>query len=133
VHARPRTYFDVGSYGVVDFLYESLKTRIFRAVKGNQRFVVKALYSDVPTVAELHKIRHEYAVLKDLNIDGVAKVVQLESFGSGLALVLEDFDGITLREVWISLCGVCGRIQCVFLTQLCTTCSHIRRCCTRGA
>lgn len=117
MHARQRTYFDVGSYGVVEFLYESLKTRIFRAVKGNQRFVIKALYSDVPTVAELHKIRHEYAVLKDLNIDGVVKVVQLESFGSGLALVLEDFDGITLREVWISLflvwC-VCGVINVFF-------------------
>ncbi len=113
---------------MVEFLYESLKTRIFRAVKGNQRFVIKALYSDVPTVAELHKIRHEYAVLKDLNIDGVVKVVQLESFGSGLALVLEDFDGITLREVWISLCVVCGvcgvvcGVWCVVCGVWCVVC-----------
>jgi hypothetical protein len=94
----------VGSYGVVEIVYESLKTRIFRAVKGGERFIIKALYSDVPTMAELHKIRHEYAVLRDLEIDGVVRAVELENFGSGLALVLEDFDGCTLREVRVRLC-----------------------------
>lgn len=62
--------------------------------------MIKTVKSDSPTPADLASLRHEYAVLKDLHIDGVVQAVQLESFDSGLALVLADFeDGRTLRQV----------------------------------
>ncbi len=62
--------------------------------------MIKTVKSDSPTPADLASLRHEYDVLKDLHIDGVVQAVQLESFDSGLALVLADFeDGRTLRQV----------------------------------
>jgi serine/threonine protein kinase len=69
-------------------------------VKGDRKYVLKTVKSKSPTPEDLAGLRHEYAVLKDLHIDGVVQAVQLESFGSGLALVMADFEnGRTLRQV----------------------------------
>jgi hypothetical protein len=97
---RPRSNFTIGSYTVTELVYESKRTRIYRAVKGSDKYVLKTVKSDSPSPEDLASLRHEYAVLKDIHIDGVVRAVQLESFGNGLALVLVDFEnGLTLRQV----------------------------------
>jgi predicted ATPase/serine/threonine protein kinase len=63
-----------------------------------ETFIIKTVQKDRPTVQDLAPLRHEYKVLKDLNVEGVIKAVALESFGNGLALVLSDFEGQTLDK-----------------------------------
>ncbi len=114
--------FNIGPYKVVDLIYESKKTRIYKAIldsttpssssslslsssqsslggevenrdKEQQGFIVKTVRVDAPTIEELARLRHEFTILKDLYIEGVVEAVGLESYGNGLALILRDFEG----------------------------------------
>lgn len=90
----------IGGYTVTALIYESTKTRIYRAVRDGGRYVLKTVKASSPTTADLAGLRHEYAVLKDLKIEGVVKAIELVSFENGLVLVLESFEnGQTLRQV----------------------------------
>jgi hypothetical protein len=89
---------NVGSFTITDLIHESQKTRIYHAVNAAGKYILKTVRS--PTPADQASLRHEYAVLKDLQIDGVVRAIQLASFGGSLALVLADFEnGLALRQV----------------------------------
>jgi predicted ATPase len=65
-----------------------------------ETFIVKTVKKEWPSVEDLASLRHEFKILRELtNVDGVIKAVSLESFGNGLALVLSDFEGVTLSNL----------------------------------
>ncbi|MFY0533810.1 serine/threonine protein kinase [Nannocystis pusilla] len=47
----------------------------------------------------MRQLRREYVTLRELDVPGVVQVYSLESYGNGLALVMEDDGGVPLSDV----------------------------------
>ncbi|HRI51966.1 MAG TPA: protein kinase [Pseudomonadota bacterium] len=88
-------------YTIVDKLHEGSETVIYRAIRDadQQPVVIKTPRSDYPTPRALANLQHEYSLLRALELPGVIKALALESRGSSLALVLEDFGGQSLSKL----------------------------------
>ncbi|MEO1052918.1 MAG: ATP-binding sensor histidine kinase [Bacteroidota bacterium] len=63
-----------------------------------KRVVIKILKREHPAHQQVTQLVNEYNHLKDLDIDGVRKPIEKIKIGNKQALILEYFDGITLKE-----------------------------------
>ncbi|MEH2198257.1 trifunctional serine/threonine-protein kinase/ATP-binding protein/sensor histidine kinase [Nostoc sp.] len=94
----------IPDYSITSLIYEAAATVIYRAdSKANRHSVViKLLKAEYPTIKEIAQLKHEYEIIQNLNIAGVIKAHELISYdngyNNGLALVLEDFGGETLKH-----------------------------------
>jgi predicted ATPase/signal transduction histidine kinase/CheY-like chemotaxis protein/tRNA A-37 threonylcarbamoyl transferase component Bud32 len=91
---------NIAGYTVLEVIYEGENTIIYRACREpeSQTVILKTLKAEYPTVEELAKLRHEFKILQNLEIDGITKPIALENYQNGLALVLQDFAGIVLSD-----------------------------------
>jgi len=89
------------SLTLASVLYEGQQTRLYRGRPlDGASVMVKLLKSAYPSPRELAKLRHEYALLQQLEgVSGVVRALALERYGHGLALVLEAVPGQSLREL----------------------------------
>lgn len=92
----------IAGYEEVTKLHESSRSVVYRARRSHdqQPVILKVMQSPYPTLEELSRYRLEYEILNRLDLHGVSKALALESYQSGLMLVLEDFGGESLRQ-WI--------------------------------
>jgi signal transduction histidine kinase/tRNA A-37 threonylcarbamoyl transferase component Bud32 len=60
---------------------------------------IKLLKGESPSPRQLARLRHEYAIMRDLEGTGVLRPYGLERWGSGLALVLEETRAASLESV----------------------------------
>lgn len=60
--------------------------------------VLKYQKTEYPSLSEVLRYRHEFEVLRLLEGPWVVRALTLERFGNRVALVTEDFGGVTLRE-----------------------------------
>ncbi len=83
---------DISGYTITEQIYQSSRTKVYRAVDNSQNFsvVIKVLQKEYPTFGELVKFRNQYAITNNLAVDGIVKPLSLEKFGNGYALVMED-------------------------------------------
>ncbi|MHC5736223.1 trifunctional serine/threonine-protein kinase/ATP-binding protein/sensor histidine kinase [Nostoc sp.] len=94
----------IPDYSIASLIYEATATVIYRAYsKANgDSVVIKLLKADYPTVKEIAQIKHEYEIIQNLNIAGVIKTHKLinydNGYSNGLAMVLEDFGGESLKH-----------------------------------
>ncbi|NEU77727.1 ATP-binding sensor histidine kinase [Nostoc sp. UIC 10630] len=101
----------IPDYSITSLIYEAAATVIYRAYsKANGHLVViKLLKAEYPSIKEIAQLKHEYEIIQNLNIAGVIKAHKLISYdngyNNGLALVLEDFGGETLKHQ-ISTTGI---------------------------
>ncbi len=58
--------------------------------------VVKALHPEHPSPEDLARLRHEYALLRSLELPQVVRAHALEPFGRGLALIIDDAGELSL-------------------------------------
>lgn len=90
----------IPGYKISEKISEGHRTVIYRAIREDGRPVIlKTIKSEYPTHRDLFRIRHEYKILKELNISGIPRAYGLEKHNNGFALVLESFKGKSLREV----------------------------------
>jgi predicted ATPase/GAF domain-containing protein/anti-anti-sigma regulatory factor len=89
------------SYTITDVIHESVTTTMYRGFQNSDGspVAIKRLKKDPPTLAEVTKLKYEYAIAKDLALPGVVKVFALEEVGSNLAIVMEDVSGRALNAV----------------------------------
>src|SRR5689334_21652430 len=103
------------------------KTMLYRAVRNSDRapVLIKAPSGDPPDPREMAKLRHEYTLLKELDLPCVLQPETLEYYEGGVALVLEKPPGEPLHlllregklgvrealEIAISLAGAAGLIH----------------------
>lgn len=87
-------------YTLQRVIYESSHTRVYVGVKEPEQrsVIVKVLQAEYPSLEEITRLRHEFKILESLEIPGVIKPLALESYQNGLALVLEEFGGIPLKQ-----------------------------------
>ncbi|MEO5369481.1 MAG: AAA family ATPase [Magnetococcus sp. DMHC-1] len=115
-------------YKLLDCIYESHRSRVVRAVdvrNNENKVILKILNEEYPGPEALARFRLEFALTHGLAIPGVIQVHGLEQQGATLAMVLEDFGGISLDrhlkktsftidqflELAIPLAAILGRIH----------------------
>jgi diguanylate cyclase (GGDEF)-like protein len=90
-----------GNYVLQEKIHETRNSIIYRGHKENesQPFIVKLLKTKYPSPSEIARFRQEYELIKGLDLDGVIKTFDIISQDDGLALILEDFDGVSIKSL----------------------------------
>ncbi len=90
--------FKAPGYRVLDQLYESPSTAVFKAIRSKDRLpvVLKMLKPSSVSPVALSRYRQEYETARTIHSANVIKVHGLESLGRTLFLVLEDIEGVPL-------------------------------------
>ncbi|MBD1842590.1 AAA family ATPase [Cyanobacteria bacterium FACHB-63] len=94
----------IAGYTLLEVLHEGFTSYVYRAQRASNSnleptsVIIKTLKAEYPTIDELARLRHEYQILQDLEIEKVVKPLALESYRNGLALILTDFDGDSLAK-----------------------------------
>ncbi len=83
-----------------NLIYQGAKTAVYRAVEigSQQPVVIKYLCEEYPSFGELVQFRNQYTITQNLSIPGVVRPLDLEPFGNGYALIMEDGGGISLEQ-----------------------------------
>src|SRR5215471_17260226 len=94
---------DVGdSYTLTGKIRETASAVLLRGVRNADRtpVVLKIPRGDHAVHVQIAKLKHEYALLESLKVDGVVRALGLEKMGGGqMALVLEDVGERSLDTV----------------------------------
>ena len=90
---------EIPGYSLEEVIYESNRTRLWRGKRQRDGLLVliKGAASPQQSAQELAEIRHEHEITRDLEIDGVLKSKELAQCENGLALILENTEGLPLR------------------------------------
>ena len=88
-------------YQILEEVHSSDNTVIYRGFWKSQQqsVIIKALKNEFPTLEEISLLKHEYQITKYLDIESIVKTYSLENSGNGLALILEDFGGISIKNL----------------------------------
>ncbi|CAA7619655.1 hypothetical protein MTBUT4_310033 [Magnetospirillum sp. UT-4] len=70
-----------------------------RFATGGLPVIIKVMAVDYPTASQLARLRYEFELLRSLDHPAVIRVLDLVRTGHTLAMVMEDFGGVTLYEV----------------------------------
>ncbi|MEG4405323.1 AAA family ATPase [Microcoleus sp. MON2_D5] len=87
-------------YNLSAAIYESVNTIIYRGIKESDRTsaIIKTFKAEHPTIEEISRLRHEHKILRHLDSQGIVKPIALENYHNGLALILENFSGQSLKD-----------------------------------
>ena len=79
-------------YEILEEIHERTQTIVCRGRKEGQvqTEILKFLKTEYPTPTEIAKFRHQYEVVKSLDIPGIVKPLSLEIWGRGLVFIMED-------------------------------------------
>ena len=90
----------IPGYTIVEQIYESYRTAVYRAVQdAQQRLVmIKFLLCECPSFSEVVRFRNQYTITKNLTIPGIIHPLSLEPWQNTYALIMEDWDGISLGQ-----------------------------------
>ncbi|MEG4816926.1 AAA family ATPase [Microcoleus sp. K5-D4] len=88
------------NYQLREKLNEGLNTVVYRAERRADQtaVIIKLLRAEYPTLEEIMQLRHEYEISRHLNLEGIVKPYGLENHRNGLALILEDSRGESLKN-----------------------------------
>ncbi len=95
---------DIADYQIISSIYNSANSVVYRAVNNAslQPVILKVLKQDYPTPAELTRYKQEYEITRSLAVEGVIKAYNLLPYKNTLAIVLEDFGGVSLNVLMAS-------------------------------
>jgi predicted ATPase/class 3 adenylate cyclase/tRNA A-37 threonylcarbamoyl transferase component Bud32 len=87
-------------YSVSETLHEGNNSAVMRAVSASDqhRVILKTFTKGYPAPTQIALLTKEFNTLRELEIDGVNKVIDLVTFENKPVLVMEDIGGITLAE-----------------------------------
>lgn len=88
-------------YTITGEIYTDAKISIYRGYNQNDNtpVIIKTIKTEYPTPQEIARFRHEYEIIKELQLNGSVKVYQLQKYNNGLALILEDIGGDSLKSI----------------------------------
>ncbi|OIP67621.1 MAG: hypothetical protein AUK43_18870 [Oscillatoriales cyanobacterium CG2_30_40_61] len=91
-------------YQILNPIYNGSRTLVYRGIRLSDQYpvVIKLLRSEYPTVASLIEFRNQYRITKNLNIEGIVPIIDLETYSNGFALIMEDQGYISLADYWVS-------------------------------
>ncbi|MCT7966814.1 AAA family ATPase [Laspinema sp. D1] len=89
----------IPGYSQIQEIQSGLRTVIYRAYnkRTQQPVIIKILKAEFPQAQDIARFQHEYEMMSGLNISGIVQPYSLEKYQNGLALVVEDFGGHSLK------------------------------------
>lgn len=92
--------FALSGYTISTTLYHNTKTILYKAIRelDKKAVIIKLLNSEYPAPKELFRLRYEYEITQKIQANGIIKSYSLEPYDNGLALILEDCDGVSLKN-----------------------------------
>lgn len=83
-------------YGVIN---EDINSSVYYGIReyDQTKVIIKIYKQDYPSTFQLNQYQQEYNITKSLHSNGVLKVYNLEKYNNGFALILEYFDGKSLK------------------------------------
>ena len=91
----------VKDYKITSELYKGRRTVIFKGhrLQDKKPVIIKTTQDEYFIPEDIDKLKHEYEITKDLQLEGIVRSYGLQKSGNGLLLILEDFGGVTLRKI----------------------------------
>lgn len=91
---------NISGYHIQKELYANATISVCRGIdeKSNQSVIIKYLKKEYPDLKDIKKIRKEFDLIKDLNIEGTVKPIELKEIGQTIAIIFEDFGGEGLNS-----------------------------------
>ena len=94
--------------GYQDFLqiHDGANSQVYRARRASDgqpvilKFLLRSLNRDYPTPEQIRRYKQEYRLICQLDAPGVIKAYSLEQWQRSYAIVLEDFEAISLKQ-WL--------------------------------
>ncbi|BAY87230.1 multi-sensor signal transduction multi-kinase [Calothrix parasitica NIES-267] len=99
------TEINISGYYVLEKLYDSSRTLVYRAVREHDQkpVVIKLLKNPHPSFSELLQFRNQYSIAKNINFPGIIQTYSLEPYKNGFSLVMEDIGGISLNKYFTNI------------------------------
>jgi predicted ATPase/signal transduction histidine kinase/tRNA A-37 threonylcarbamoyl transferase component Bud32 len=90
----------IPGYDITEVIHDGTSTTVYRAVSQTQqeKVILKVLKAEFPTLEQISRLKHEYFVTENLDLEGIVKVLRLETLHNRLVLVCEDFGGQSLKD-----------------------------------
>ncbi|WP_017317815.1 hybrid sensor histidine kinase/response regulator [Mastigocladopsis repens] len=90
----------IADYNLIEVIYDDTTTCVYRASRESEEtsVIIKTLKAEYPTLEQLTQLKHEYQILQTLDIEGIVKPLALETYQNGLALILSDVGGESLKN-----------------------------------
>jgi predicted ATPase/signal transduction histidine kinase len=91
----------INDYCVTAQIYEGSRTLVYRGYRRDilpKSVILKLLRSEYPSFRELEQFRNQATIAQTLDLPGVIQTYGLESYENRDVLVMEDFDGVSLKE-----------------------------------
>jgi predicted ATPase/signal transduction histidine kinase len=90
----------LSGYQVVDKIYESSKTLVYRGKRSADQkpVIIKLLKNKNSTPRELAVFRRQFTLANELNLASIVRPYSLEASGNVLALIMEDFGALSLKD-----------------------------------
>ena len=117
----------ITGYTISSIIHEGTRSLVCRGTRNtdNMPVVLKILHREYPSPEELARFKQEYEITKNLKLDEVIQVYSLETYKQSLAIVMEDFAGMSLAEILqtqkfsvseflglaLKICAVVGKIH----------------------
>ncbi|AUT01034.1 serine/threonine protein kinase [Nostoc sp. CENA543] len=94
------TEYPIAGYRITEQIYVSSKSLVYRAIREQDQksVILKLMRSEYPTFNEIAQFRNQYTLTKNLQLTGIVKPLSLENYHNSYVLVMEDFQGISLKE-----------------------------------
>ena len=88
------------NHQATELIHESDRTAVYRGhnVENGQPVVIKLMRNRYPSFQELVQFRNQYAISKNLDIEGIIKTYAIERYENRYALIMEDMGGISLAK-----------------------------------
>ncbi|MCP4601486.1 MAG: AAA family ATPase [Proteobacteria bacterium] len=89
-------------YTILDKIDETRGSLVYHGRKdgGDDTVIIKILKSDYPTPSEIARFKQEYAIIKSIDYEGVIKTYDIKEHNGSFALILENFGGVSLKELF---------------------------------
>jgi predicted ATPase/GAF domain-containing protein/tRNA A-37 threonylcarbamoyl transferase component Bud32 len=89
------------NYVLSDLIYEGTKHSVYRGYRKSDQgtVIIKITRNKYPALKDIAKLKHEYNLLMPLNISGIVKPLAIEDYRQSLALILEDFGGVSIKDL----------------------------------
>ncbi|ABW66455.1 BREX system ATP-binding domain-containing protein [Desulfosudis oleivorans] len=92
----------IPGYTLFEKIDETRTSTVYRGRKAGddtgQTVIVKVLNTDSPTPSEVARFRREYELVRSLEDASVVRVLDMVEHHGRIALVVEDFDGVSLKK-----------------------------------
>ena len=94
------TTLQLPNYQTTEQIYNGNRTIVYRGIcsDSGKPVIIKILKKEYPTFNEIVQFRNQYVITKNLKVTGIVQPTALETYGNGLALIMEDDSSISLSE-----------------------------------